>query len=284
MRYALVILALVMLGTTFSQSRSFRRRFEMGLWGGGSYYIGDLSNGKHFSRTKPAGGAIVRINMSTRASLRFTASYGQVWGDDARSDNSVEVNRNLNFSSDLWEVAAGVEIDLFKYRINDMEYPISPYLFYEIAYFRMNPKTDYNGNEFELQPLGTEGQGTSLSNKGRYSLNQFAIPLGIGVKFNLKPRWAISIEYGIRKTFTDYMDDVSGNYVDADVLRAENGPLAGELSNPSLDGANRTGFNRGTSTNKDWYVFYGLMITVKPFKEGICPWGNGQHKRGFRKR
>ena len=83
---------------------------------------------------------------------------------------------------------------------------------------------------------------------------------------NLKKRLAISIEYGIRKTFTDFLDDVSGNYVDTDILAAENGPLAAELADPSLDGASRTGFNRGNSSTKDWYAFYGLMITFKPFK------------------
>jgi hypothetical protein len=273
MRNILLILALLVLGNSYSQSRSFRARFEMGFMGGGSYYIGDLSNGKHFSRSQPAGGLIFRYNLSTRASLRFTGTYGKIWGDDAKSDNASEVNRNLNFESKLWEVAAGVEIDLFKYRINDMSYPISPYLFYEIAYFRMNPVTDYNGSEIALQTLGTEGQGTSQSDKRQYGLNQISLPVGIGLKFNIKARWAISLEYGIRKTFTDYMDDVSGNYVDPDLLRAENGPIAGDLSNPSLDGVNRTGFNRGKSTNKDWYVFYGLMITVKPFKRGICYFG-----------
>lgn len=270
MRHILLIFLLAVLGNAYSQPSSFRARFEMGFMGGGSYYTGDLSNGKHFSRSRPAAGVIFRYNISTRASLRFTGTYGSVWGDDSRSDNSVDVNRNLNFQSKIWEVAAGVEIDLFKYRINDMAYPISPYFFYEIAYFRMDPMTSHNGNEIALQPLGTEGQGTSLSDKKRYNLNQISLPIGIGVKFNLKARWAISVEYGIRKTFTDYMDDVSGNYVDPDLLRAENGPLAGDLSNPSLDGANRTGFNRGTASNKDWYSFYGLMITFKPYKSSIC--------------
>ena len=185
MRHIVLIMAVLVLGNSYSQSRSFRARFEMGFMGGGSYYIGDLSNNKHFSRSKPACGVIVRYNLSTRASLRFTGSYGSVWGNDAKSNNAAEVNRNLNFKSKLWEVAAGVEIDMFKYRINDMNYPITPYFFYEIAYFRMDPITSYDGNDVELQPLGTEGQGTSLSDRKKYSLNQFSIPLGIGVKFNL---------------------------------------------------------------------------------------------------
>lgn len=273
MRHLFIFLLLSVLGNSFAQSKTFRARFEMGVMGGGSYYIGDLNQGKHFSHSKPAFGAIVRYNLSTRASLRFTGTYGTVWGNDARSNDPYEVNRNLNFQSKIYELAFGVEIDVFKYRINDMKYPISPYFFYEIAYFRMDPKTEFDGNEISLQTLGTEGQGTGLSSKRQYGLNQISLPVGIGVKINLAKRVAISFEYGVRKTFTDYLDDVSGNYVDPDLLRAENGPIAGSLSNPSLDGVNRTGFNRGNSESKDWYVFYGAMITFKPFKRSICEFG-----------
>jgi hypothetical protein len=274
MRYILILI-LALSTCTISYGQSFRARFELGAMGGGSYYIGDLNPTKHFLYSRPAFGAIFRYNLSTRASLRLTGTYGNVWGSDARSDDQVQVNRNLSFNSKIYEIAFGVEIDLFKYRINDMKYPVSPYFFYEIAYFRMNPTTSYNGNEIELQTLGTEGQGTSQSDRRPYNLNQVSLPVGIGIKMNLKKRLAISIEYGIRKTFTDFLDDVSGNYVDPDILAAENGPLAAELSNPSLDGASRTGFNRGNSSTKDWYAFYGLMITFKPFKRSICDF-NGQ--------
>ncbi len=276
MRYLLVVLVSVFsLSNTFGQSDLFKARFEMGFMGGASYYIGDLNPTKHFIYSKPAFGAIVRYNLSTRASLRFTGTYGSVYAQDAKSDDLFQVNRNLDFTSKIYELAVGFEVDLLKYRINDMKYPISPYFFYEIAYFRMNPMTSYNGNEVELQSLGTEGQGTALSSKRPYKVNQISIPLGIGLKFNLRKRLAMSIEYGIRKTFTDYLDDVSGNYVDPDLLRAENGPIASELSNRTLDGGNLTGFNRGNSATKDWYAFYGIMLTFKPFKRDICTFTGG---------
>lgn len=276
MRYLLVVLLSVYsITNSKAQSDLFKARFEMGFMGGGSYYIGDLNQTKHFIYSKPAFGAIVRYNLSTRASLRFTGTYGSVFANDSKADDVFQVNRNLDFTSDIYELAVGFEIDLLKYRINDMRYPISPYFFYEIAYFRMNPMTLYNGNEIELQALGTEGQGTALSSKRPYKVNQISIPLGIGLKFNLRKRLAMSIEYGIRKTFTDYLDDVSGNYVDPDLLRAENGPIASELSNRTLDGGNLTGFNRGNSANKDWYAFYGIMLTFKPFKRDICNFTGG---------
>ena len=240
--------------------------------GGGSYYIGDLNPNKHFIYSKPAFGAIVRINMTSRWSWRFTGTYGTVWANDAKSTDVFQQNRNLNFTSSILELAVGAEIDMFKYRINDMKYPITPYFFYEVAYFKMNPTTTYNGQSVALQPLGTEGQGTSLSSRKKYSLNQLSIPLGIGLKFNLKSRLAISIEYGIRKTFTDFIDDVSGNYVDNASLAALNGPIAAQLSDPSVRGTGTStpGFNRGDPATKDWYAFYGIMLTFKPYKYNVC--------------
>ena len=80
----------------------------------------------------------------------------------------------------------------------------------------------------------------------------------------------MSIEYGIRKTFTDYIDDVSGNYLDSDVATGLNGPLSAQLSDRSLSSGSKAGLNRGTSLSKDWYSFYGVMLTFKPFKKDIC--------------
>ncbi|MBK6953898.1 MAG: hypothetical protein IPH24_18190 [Crocinitomicaceae bacterium] len=271
MRFLLIVF--LSLSTSFvSFSQGFKTAAEFGFFGGGSYYIGDLNPAKHFVYSKPAFGAIFRYNLTTRYSLRFTATYGNVYGSDAASDDPFMVQRNLSFKSDILELAFGVELDLFKYRINDMKYPITPYFFYEIAYFKMNPTGEMNGEDFSLQALGTEGQGTSLNDKNPYKLNQLSVPLGIGLKFNLRARLAVSFEYGIRKTFTDYLDDVSGSYVDPDLLAAYNGSLAAEFSDRSINdnGLSNVGFNRGNSSNKDWYAFYGMMITFKPFKENIC--------------
>jgi len=270
----------------FNQSASFKRAFEFGFMGGGSYYIGDINPSKHFIYSKPAFGLIGRYNLSTRHSMRFTASYGNVYGADVNAEDSYQINRNLAFSSSVIEIAIGFELDLVKYRINDMRYPISPYFFYELAFFRMNPKVKNSngGDDIVLQELGTEGQGTLLSSKKPYALNQISIPLGIGVKFNIKKRVAISLEYGIRKTFTDYLDDVSGKYVNPFVLSELKGPLAAELADPSLNAQSYStlGLDRGNSNTKDWYAMYGIMITFKPWKHNVCDMqgmGGGKKRR-----
>lgn len=272
MRLVLISFAVFIL-SAFSRAQGFKSAAEIGVFGGGSYYIGDLNPNRHFVDSKLAYGLIFRYNLTTRYSLRFNATYGEVWANDADNSNEFQVNRNLSFKSKLFELAFGMELDMFKYRITDMKYPITPYFFYQFAYARINPKTEFDGNEVALQPLGTEGQASGLprTKNNRYSLNQFTVPLGIGLKFNLRARVAMSIEYGIRKTFTDYMDDVSGNYVNRDFLRESNGPLAADLSDRSLVvSGDHSGTNRGNSVAKDWYAFYGIMITIKPFKKDIC--------------
>lgn len=263
-----LVLGILCWCSTQVYSQAYKTCTEIGFFGGGSYYIGDMNPGSHFRYSRPGAGLVYRYNLSKRHNIRATAFYGSVYGDDARDNDPTLQNRNLNFQSDIIEIAVGYEIDLFKYNINNMKHPITPYFFYQLAYMRMNPTTDYNGNNLELQPLGTEGQGTALNRKNNYSLNQITVPLGVGVKINLKDRLAISLEYGIRKTFTDYIDDVSGNYVDPDQLRAQNGPLAAELSDRRIDSSE--GYNRGNANNKDWYSFYGFMITFNPFKRNIC--------------
>jgi hypothetical protein len=276
LRYLVVIILFSSLSCGYSQG--FKTAAETGFFGGGSYYIGDLNPGKHFIYSKPAFGFIFRYNLTKRYSMRFNATYGNVYAYDSKSSDPFQQERNLNFHSQIMELAFGMEITMFNYNINNMKDPITPYFFYQVALAKINPMADYNGNEYTLQNLGTEGQGTSLSDRDPYKLTQLTIPLGIGLKFNFRPRLAMSIEYGIRKTFTDYLDDVSGNYVDPDVLSAANGSLAGELSDPSLGHSNfsNVGFNRGNSGNKDWYTFFGVMITFKPFKNDICDFNNGR--------
>jgi hypothetical protein len=133
----------------------------------------------------------------------------------------------------------------------------------------MNPKTEYDGSEIELQKLGTEGQGTSLSSRGPYSLTQLCIPLGVGFRCSLGEMTSLNFEFGLRKTFTDYLDDVRmDTYVDPTVIAAENGPYAGVLSNRSLDGS-RYG-KRGSASTKDWYVITGVMLTFKLGQPSNC--------------
>jgi len=242
---------------------------ELGFMVGGSYYIGDLNRFSHFKNTQPALGILYRYNIHSRLSFRANFSYGSLVGNDGQAKDQVLKNRNLSFRSDIFELAAGVEFNYFPFQLGHNRYKGTAYLLAQIGMFKMNPRTMVDGEWVNLQPLGTEGQGTSLNDKGKYPLYQLCVPLGFGFKLALGKRVSMNVEYGIRKTFTDYIDDVrNDSFVDATQLAAENGPLAARLSNKNLDG-NIYG-KRGTSATKDWYAFAGVSFTFRLGQPAIC--------------
>lgn len=238
-------------------------RSELGIMAGGTFYIGDMNPFVPFRNTHLAGGLIYRFNLHPRAAFRVNLLHGKVSGNDSESQFEQQLERNLNFTSDIWELSVGFEMNYFPFQIGNDRYKGTAYLLAEIGVFRMNPKTvGSNGNEVELQPLGTEGQGTSLSNRRPYSLTQLVIPIGVGAKLSLGDKASLNFEIGLRKTFTDYIDDIgSESYVDPVALAAENGPLAASLSNRSLND-DRFG-RRGDASTNDWYVFTGAMLTFR---------------------
>lgn len=249
---------------------------ELGAMFSVGYYVGDLApKAFHPQRFDPGGGLIYRYNFNDRVALKASALYNRLYAHDKNSEDSWQKNRNLHFRSDLFELSAQIEINFLTYEIGDERRPSSPYLFAGFALFRMNPKAEFRDRWVELQPLGTEGQGTS-GGADRYSLTQLSIPFGVGYKFNIVGNLGGAVEWGMRLTFTDYLDDVSTVYVEQAFLEQENGPLAAELADRSLapngpEGTN-AGMQRGDPSRNDWYVFGGIMLTYKLGKPRIkCP-------------
>ena len=111
----------------------------------------------------------------------------------------------LNFASGITEVNLGLE-----YYITPLgDHSLTPYVFAGIAVYHFNPYTrDTSGTKYFLKPLSTEGEGFAAG-KNNYNLTQFAIPFGAGVKLSLSENINVGFEVGLRKLFTDYLDDVS---------------------------------------------------------------------------
>ena len=266
----IVLLSILFISlSVHGQQHNRRSMSELGVMFGGMYYIGDLNSYGHFKNTQLSGGIIYRYNVHSRMSIRANALIGSVKADDADSKVSLYQNRNLNFESNIYEFSGGVEFNYFPFQLGHDRYKGTAYLLAEIGLFYMNPTTQYNGNTIELQALGTEGQGTSLNSKKYYSKTQLTIPLGIGVKLSLGENASINFEYGLRKTFTDYLDDVkSSRYLNPIELAEAASPLTANLANRSLDGS-RFG-RRGNPNTKDWYAFAGVMFTFRLGQPNKC--------------
>ena len=248
---------------------------ELGLFLGGSYYTGDLNPAGHFNRfTRPAGGALYRVNFNPRFSAKAIASMGIIEGDDSYSRNEAHRNRNLSFKSKIMELAVEGEFNFLSYATGSKKLAVStPYIFGGVAVYHFNPLGLLGNQWVALQPIGTEGQGSTFSNQKSYSLTQFSIPFGVGLKINTAKRVGINFEWGLRKTFTDYLDDVSGKYVDPYLLGSEKGPAAVALADKSLtqEGGSNTGRQRGNAFTKDWYAFAGVLVTFKlKDREAAC--------------
>ena len=247
---------------------SFAQNLHADLFAGISNYQGDLQ-GKRFtlSQSHPAIGLGLSYDLSTKFVIRTGLTYGKVEGNDKKNTTAKGIEfRNLSFKSNIAELHLGLEYNLFDLSYRD----ISPYAFAGVALYHFNPYTNnVNGTKAFLKPLSTEGQGLSqYPDRRPYKLTQFAIPFGAGVKFYLSDNLQAGLEIGLRKLFTDYLDDVSMNYVDSATLFMARGIQAVELAYRGDEVAGDPGYptegaQRGNPKFRDWFYFSGIRVSYR---------------------
>lgn len=259
---------------------AFAQKSEFGLMAGVSYYNGEINRKTQFKNSKFAFGAFYRHNFNKHFSGKICFLYGNVHGADSLSANAEQIQRNLSFKSVIAEFSAQIEINFLPFTAGDPSTPFTPYIFGGVAVFKFNPKayvdagtytinginyTVANSGWYALMPLGTEGQGTVWANdKKKYSLTNFSIPFGIGFKVNIASGIGFGVEWGMRPTFTDYLDDISTTYAEPIALRAEYTDVAAVLSDRSINSSeSNVGRQRGNSTNNDWYSFLVASLTYR---------------------
>ena len=231
---------------------------EVGVHLGLSNYMGELSENK--MRPESFGsmfGAFGRYNFTNRLSAKASLIKGTISGSDEMAKDLAMRERNLSFRSDLIELAVTGEYNLSPFNIRAKQTGV-PYVFTGIAVTHFNPQAQMRGSWYDLQPLKTEG-----SKYNRYAV---AVPFGLGMKFNISYKVNFGFEFGARKTFTDYLDDVSTEYIDVVAARLTDPTMAAlAYRTPELTGSfgeNPVGKERGNADNKDWYFFGGLTISV----------------------
>lgn len=239
------------------------QKLHLTLFGGISNYQGDLQAKRFtFQQANAAFGVGGLYELTQKLYIRANVTFGKVRGDDKLG--GTYLNRNLSFASPVTDIHLGLEYDL----LNSYETSLTPFVFAGISAYHFNPSTlDSTGAKVFLQPLGTEGQGFYLGRK-KYDLTQMALPFGAGVKLSLSENVRVRFELGLRKTFTDYLDDVSATYADETELAFNNGPRAADLAfrgDENKIGLTYPGGNsiRGNPSSKDWYYFTGIGISFR---------------------
>ena len=258
-RFFTLLLMLSFLGTS-----AWAQVSELGITGGTTFYIGDINPTKHYPKhTHLAGGLMYRYNFNEHYAVRLQGLYGKLEAYDRETDEPLQQLRNLGFRTVIFEASGVLEINFFKYRgLSKDSRTWTPFVFGGLAYYHFNPQNLLNDTWYDLQPLGTEGQ--TIGGGEGYSLNQISIPFGFGFKFAITNKVDVQLEWGLRRTYTDYLDDVSGVYADNATLAEQAGPLTALLADPSP--LRPTGYNtgraRGDSQTRDWYQYTGLTVSL----------------------
>ena len=251
---------------------------HLNLFFGMSNYSGDLQEKRFtFSQSHLAGGLGLSFDVAKQFSIRTAFKLGKVSADDSKGRNAA---RNLNFFTNIAEFS--VDGQYFFKPLG--EHPLTPYIFLGLAFYHFNPYTfDSTGKKYFLHPLGTEGEGY-VPGRSEYKLTELSIPLGAGVKLSMTENLNVGFEIGIRRLFTDYLDDVSSTYVDPNAILTNRGAKALELAyrGGELKGGSDTyptGKVRGNPIYKDWYYFTGLTLSYKLRNDLFNKSDDGARKR-----
>ncbi|QNH61897.1 DUF6089 family protein [Hymenobacter sediminicola] len=266
---ALVLALSLVASEASAQQFSKRKQYNsVGVTLSAMNYFGDVTPkpsipSLRFGATRPSLGVTFTHRFTPRISARAGLSYGRITGDDSKAadpndpDGKYRYNRNMSFRNDIAELAVVGIFDLIPNRNTYVKRPdLVPYVFGGVAGYIGNPKGLYNGTYVALQPLKTEGVA--------YDKGGIAIPFGGGVRYKVNKSFDVGLEIGFRKTFNDYLDDVSTVYVAQSSLGSEAARYFGGGNVLSSTGEftnfNAPGSQRGKSDEDDWYVTTGITV------------------------
>lgn len=241
---------------SFVRAKDWKKyRKEVIFQAGISQFLGDLGGrnqiGKdyspvdlEFSMTRPAVSIAYRYKITKFMNWHSSFNYMMVSGNDNLTTEPFRNNRNLNFKSNIFELATRIELGYFSNKVGH-RYGIRRTLskrmksrswelvgFIGIGGFYYNPKGNGPSGWVKLRPLHTEGQGLPDGPK-QYSNFSVSIPMGVAYRIILSKKWCVGLEVNYRKTFTDYIDDVSTVYYDKAALKANYGDLSAAMADPN---------------------------------------------------
>ncbi len=255
----------------FFSSSASAQYLDIGASLGGATYQGDISH--YSSRISFQGASFLKsvhfgYHFSESFSLKLKYTNTSIKAYDRESNDAWRVERNLHFVTDINELSLLGEIELLDIFKKLRKFNFKPFIYFGLTYFKFNPKASLNGKWYSLQPLSTEGQGLP-GYKEPYSLHQLGIPFGFGLSYFVREDFYVSFEVGPRITFTDYLDDVSGDFPDFELLRQYKGQTsvdisyrADELPNGVPISAIKSG-SRGNPKDNDWYFFNSFTVGYK---------------------
>ena len=259
-----LLTVVLLLITFFAEAQSFyalRRERDLIATVGlnTSTYYGDLKDDKDILDVKPSLSLGLMYYLYPRIAARAEFSWVTLSGKDQDSNDEGKIQRNLSFTSGNYEFNVAGVVDLLPRGRRFYQRPtFNVYGFGGVGALYFNPKAVKDGTKYPLQPLKTEGVD--------YNRVTMVLPFGLGMRFKPSPFFNIAIEAGWRKTFTDYIDDVSTKYLDnasfTDPVAQQLADRRPEIGLPLLE----AGRKRGEPSNDDAYMLVSARV------EYYLPW------------
>jgi hypothetical protein len=209
-----------------------------------------------------------RIQAHPHYAFHLSYGEGELYASDAQSAWKERQQRNITVQTPYRTLSARIEVDYFEQRIPSFDFQHSPYLFAGWGLMAFEPQGYYQGDWINLQPLGTEGQGSSASPEGLYGTRARILPFGLGWRAQLNALWVVKTEATWVLTTTDYLDDTHGVYADPARIQESHGDAAVIFADPS--GLRLpVGMARGNAQTQDAYftLNVGLGIHLEAFME-----------------
>ena len=244
-----------------------------GNYGTGKKFITDIN----LNQTQPCGSLFVSATWQSTYALRLSATTGHLKGSDAVLENSTGAARNrylrnLHFRTGIFELAVTAECHLLPILFPNRGLPVlSPYLLGGIGFFHYNPQALLNTRWIDLRPLHTEGQTfKEYPQRNEYSTISWCIPAGGGIKYDVSRLVNCRIELVYRFTGTDYLDDVSEQYINPALYAKYLSPAATVMAIALADRSaelaggiqNKQNSIRGNPANKDAWFSCTFAVSI----------------------
>ncbi|MBR9861039.1 hypothetical protein GYB22_09910 [bacterium] len=261
----LTIILLMICGVVYAQDYTPPPHLSVKVLASTTSFLSDLG-GKNakgsndfldmdLSQTRVAFGAGMQYNHGF-VGLGVNCFYARLSADDRLTSEEFRAARRISVRTDIIEANFMLELTV------PQQIPIIGDIYanigYGVVYFE--PKAEYNGVMYKLRPFGTEGQ-NYLPNKDPYGHFAPVLPFGFGKKFLLENGSKLSLDIMFRKSFTDYLDDVSTTYADVELIREMDGDVAAHFANPGFEDR-RPGSGRGNPNNFDSYFLIGFRYEI----------------------
>jgi hypothetical protein len=200
------------------------QRIEIGASVGAMNYKGDLAPNFDYRFFRPGGGLFFRYNLSPSITFRASGLMGVITADDQLANEAFRQARNLNFQTRITEGSLVTEYNFLNYQNRRNAVNWTPYVFGGLGYMSFDPQVQ----------------------SSNYSTTGWVLPFGVGVKYQIRRPWNVGLEFGTRKTFSDFLDDLGNNVTSTNKL------------------------NQGDPSLKDMYYYLGFSVSYT-FYNIFCP-------------